>query len=255
MTPQSDLTPAGATSLGVIGRITGIYFSPSETYPVIGRAPKWILPIILVGILGALQSFALTNRVGFDNLLRKQFEPMVEKGWMTQEQADEALRNASSGSARTVGQLQGPVFILIGYALFILALTGIFKLISMIVGAESDFKPLLGVTAWTFLALGVLQMILFLIVIYLKEPDDIDLINPVGSNLGALVSVFSTSVPKFVKALATWVDFFGIWRIFLLSIGYAAVSRKLKTGTAAIFLVVLYVICAVIFSAIAAMFT
>ncbi|MEP7271447.1 MAG: YIP1 family protein [Acidobacteriota bacterium] len=258
MTPQSDHTPAGAdspsTSLGVIGRLTGIYFSPGETYPIIGRAPKFILPIILMGIVGAISSFALTHRIGYESMVRKQMESMVEKGWLTPEIAEEQIRKSTTGTAATVGKLQGPIGAGIVYALVILIMTALFKLISMIVGAESDFKPLLGVTAWTFLALGILQLVLLIIVIYLKPPDEIDMINPVGSNLGALLSVVAGSTPKFVKALATWVDVFGIWRIFLLSIGYAAVSRKLSTGTAAAFLIALYLIAAVIFSALAAAF-
>ncbi len=262
MNPQPDLTPSGAPSsadspgviAGAIGRLTGIYFSPSETYPGIGRAPKFILPMILLGLVVALSSFVLTNRIGYENLIRKQMEPIVQAGWITQEQADVQIERQTSGAAATWGKVSGPIFGAIGYVIVILALTALFKLVSMVVGAENDFKPLLGVTAWTFLALGIVQTALMIMVLYLKSPDDIDIMNPVGSNLAALLSVVSTSIPKFLKALASWVDVFGIWRIFLLAIGYAAVSRKLKTATAAAFLIVLYLIGAVIFSAVASMF-
>jgi hypothetical protein len=46
--------------------------------------------------------------------------------------------------------------------------------------------------------------------------------------------------------LLEYVDVFAIWTIALLSIGYSAVSRKLKTSTAAIWLVGAYAIIAII---------
>lgn len=259
MNPQPENTPqaGGATSaasLGLIGRLSGIYFSPSETFPIIGKAPKFVLAMILTGIIAAISSAALTNRIGMENLVRKQMEPMVERGWMTQEQADLAIQQSTTGTRGTISKVQGPVFAAIGFCIMILAITALFKLISMIVGAENDFKPLLGVTAWTFLAISILSTALFIIVIYLKPPDDIDLFNPIGSNLGAVIGMVVDKPPKFLTALASWIDVFGIWRIALLSIGYAAVSRKLKAGTAAIFLLILYCICALIFSGIATMF-
>ena len=260
MNPQPENTPqaGGATSAdtpGIFARLNGIYFSPSEIFPAIGRAPKFVIAMILTAILAAVASVALTNRIGYENLVRKQMEPMVERGWMTQEQADQAIQQSTTGTRGTIGKIQGPVFAAIGYCILILAVTALFKLISMVMGAENTFKPLLGVTAWTFFAISILSTILFLIVIYLKPPDEIDLFNPVGSNLGAVISMIVEKPPKFLTALASWVDVFGIWRIALLSIGYAAVSRKLKSGTAAVFLFILYFICALIFSGIATMFS
>lgn len=260
MTPQPDLSPSpaggasGSESQGLVGRLSGIYFSPSETYPGIGRAPRVLLPLILVAILGAFSSYILTQRVGFENLVRKQMEPMVERGWMTQEQADEAIRQSTTGTRATIGKLQGPIGLAIVTVLIVLALTGLFKLFSMIVGVENQFKPLLGVTAWTFLAISILQTILFAIVLYLKSPDEIDLINPVGSNLTAVLSLVTTSIPKYLKALLTWVDLFTIWRIILLSIGYAAVSGKMKVSTAATGLIILFGVAALIISAVMSLF-
>ena len=259
MNPQPNTPPTGeatsAAPLGIIGRLSGIYFSPSETYPAIGRAPKFVIAMIIAGIIAAISSAALTNRIGYENLVRKQMEPMVDRGWMTTEQAEQAIQQSTTGTRATIGKIQGPVRAAVGYAILILVLTALFKLISMVLGAENTFKQLLGVTAWTFLAIEILHTVLFLIVLYLKAPDDIDLLNPVGSNLGAVVGLVAEKAPKFLKALASWVDVFGIWRIALLAIGYSAVSRKLKTGTAAICLTILYLIGALIFSGIATMFS
>jgi len=261
MNPEPGLPsspPAGAAAdaepQGLLSRIAGVYFSPGETFAAIGRAPRFIIPILLLVLLGAGANYLLTSRLGYENMMRKQMQPMVERGFLTQEQADEQIQRRTTGAAAIFGKVQGPLTTGIGIVVVLLAVTGLFKLYSLIIGAENKFKPLLAVTAYTFLALSLIQTVLFIIVIYLKDPDDIDLINTVGSNLAALLPLVSSAPSKFVKALASWVDVFGIWRIALLSIGYAAVSHKMKASTPAIFLTVLYVICGVLISALASMF-
>ena len=89
--------------------MSGIYFSPSETFPAIGRSPKIVIALILTAIIAAISSVALTNRIGYENLVRKQMEPMVERGWLTQEQADQAIQQSTTGTRGTIGKIQGPV--------------------------------------------------------------------------------------------------------------------------------------------------
>lgn len=257
---QSDPTAsaegtAPEESLGLFGRLNGIYFSPSETFPAIGRRPRSILPMILVAILVGLSSFMITNRYGYENTVRKQMQAMVDAGWMPQEVADQQIRASTTGTAATIGKIQGPIGGGIVIIICILALAGIFKLVTLIVGAESGFKALLGVTSWTFLATSIPSTILLGISLYLTAPEEVDMLNPLPSNLGAWLAAVGAGVPKFLSLLLSYVDVFGIWKIALLAIGYAAVSRKLKTSTAAVFLVVLYVMVALLMSAVASIFT
>ena len=127
------------------------------------------------------------------------------------------------------------------------------KLLTMIMGAENKFSHLLSVVAYVFVALGIIQTVLYIVILYLKSPDEIDIYNPIGSNLGAVLPLISSGLPKFVTSLAAWIDVFGFWRIALLSIGSAAVSRRLKTSTVAIFLAILYALAALVVSGFASM--
>jgi hypothetical protein len=86
------------------------------------------------------------------------------------------------------------------------------------------------------------------IVLYLKPPEEIDINNLLGSNLAALltVAVGKDGLPKFVMALARWVDVFGIWMLALLAIGYAAVTRNVKSSGFGIALGGIYLVLALI---------
>ena len=89
-------------------------------------------------------------------------------------------------------------------------------------GIENGFKKLFSVSLYTFLAVGIISSILFIVVLFLKSPDEIDIQNMVGSNLAALLTMLfgKDGLPKFVMKLARWVDIFALWMVALLSIGY-----------------------------------
>lgn len=263
MTPEPTSVPTASeaaqtpASQSILARLSGIYFTPGETFAGFKFDSTLlvpiILPMILTMVMGALTNYLVTERIGYENIVRKQMESVVEAGWMQPEQAEEAIRQASNRS--TLAKVRDLIIPFLGVAIMLLATTAVIRLFSMVMGAENGFKHLLSVTAWVFLALGLIQTVLYVVILYLKNPDEIDLYNPIGSNLGVIVPMIADGVPKFITSLASWVDVFGIWRIALLAIGASAVSRKLKTSTTVIFLAVVYGLMALAGAGMASMFS
>jgi hypothetical protein len=136
-----------------------------------------------------------------------------------------------------------------------LIIAAAFKLIAVVISAENRFKAVFAVTSYTVIAVSIIQSVLLILVVQVKGQGELDISNLnsiLASNLGALISSIlgEDALPKFLMRLAGWVDIFAIWRLALLSIGYAAVSRKLKTATAATWLTAVYLVIALIASAI-----
>ena len=59
-------------------RLMGVLFSPGETFAEIGRAPSVFLPLVCAALLAAVTVFAINNRYGWDNTIRKQNEIAIE---------------------------------------------------------------------------------------------------------------------------------------------------------------------------------
>ncbi|MGH9755644.1 MAG: YIP1 family protein [Blastocatellia bacterium] len=249
--------PAGAepepAPRNFFSRLIGVLFSPGETFAEIGHAKgafgTILAPILALVIIGATFGAVGTNRIGPENLKRaaeKQIQRMVDSGWIPQEKAAEALeqQNVSLAGAAT---WQAITWALI-YIVFALIIAGIFKLVSAIMGWENRFKHLLSVTLYTSLAVGVVFYLIGFILLFLKNPDEIQLEILVGSNLGAVLTAMldEGALSGYVKGLAMSVEVFAIWKIILLSIGFAAVSRKLKPATVGAVLGVLYVLIALV---------
>jgi hypothetical protein len=252
--PQAEVPAVEPKPKNHFSRVFGVLFSPGETFQEIGRAPRVVIPILLVGLLTGLMSFVVVNRYGQENALRKQMEPTMKAMGVPEEQVEKAIQQELASAGTTWGKIKGPIYSVITFAVILLIVAGVFKLFTMMMGATNRFKPVLSVIAYAYLAISLIQVGLVAISVYLQNPEEIDLMNPVSSNLGGLLKVAGVELPKFISALMSFVDVFGIWRIILLGIGCATVTSKMKSATASIPHIILYFIVALMMSAIASMF-
>ncbi|NLT68978.1 MAG: hypothetical protein GXX84_20520 [Acidobacteria bacterium] len=232
-----------------LSRWGGIYFSPKETFQEIGQAPRVLVPITALLVVGLLVFITLYSILDTESMAANQFDQMVAKGQMTPEQVE---RMAPVASVMINVQIFF-VFVL-GNVFYGLLIAGFVKLFSAIVGARNRFKAVFSITLFSLLAANVVHHTLLLMVVYLKGSSDMDLMSlvyAVSSNLNGLLSSFLEPevLPKYLMSLFRYVDIFAIWIISLISIGSAAVSKKLKTSTAAMWLGGAYAMMALIGSA------
>src|SRR5262245_58469348 len=102
MNPELSYTPhpvnaeAEPAPQNFFGRLFGIWFSPGKTFSEIGRAPCVLVPTLLLIVLSAISYYALTDRYGYENLVRKQMESVVSTGLLPQDRAEEAIRQATT---------------------------------------------------------------------------------------------------------------------------------------------------------------
>lgn len=226
--PQPE--PLATVPQSFFSRLIGVYFSPTETFREIGRAPSWLAPLLALALVSGVGGWALINRVGIEKFFRPDYDQAVERERMTQAQADEQMAWLVKYSPYVKGGFFALGFVI--SMLFALAVSGLAKLGSMMFGVENDFKPLLVATAYALLAVGLIGTTLLIILLYLKPAEEIDRDNLIGSNLTALLAIAGVKLPKFFHHLLGFVDVFTIWRTILLGIGFAAVSRRLKPSAA-----------------------
>jgi Yip1 domain len=235
-------------------RLIGVYFSPGETFQEIGRAPRVLAPLVIAMVIGFVSSYLVIERIGLRSIMATQLEQAVASGKMSQEDADKQIQAVTNGVTETIIKYSIAVGGLLYPVIFALIAVGICKLITMLIGGENRFKSLFSVTTYAVLAVSIISSALLILLIYLKAPDDIDINNPVGSNLAAILTMAlgKDGLPNFIMALGRWIDIFAIWTLALLSIGYAAVSYKIKASTMGIALGCIYALIALVAAGVAA---
>lgn len=218
-------------------RLTGIFFEPTKTFMDIDRKATWVGVFIIVAILGMVLAYTMMSRMDTETLLRQQ---MTARN-MSEEQINQAVAAQQQSpimrNLKYLGVVVAPIAQIVSY----LVMAGVFLLVFVLMGAQLTFKKSLAVTIWGMFPAGIVMSILSIALIYIKNPETIDVTKGVVmSNLGGLVD--SKANPVLASLLGS-IDIFSFWSIVLLSIGFAAISaRKLTPKKAAVGIVILWVI-------------
>jgi hypothetical protein len=222
-------------------RLGGVYVSPGAAFGEIGRDPRLGIPIVVLIVIGFLLGFFLSTHIDIESLLQQQ----------------QSTAQSPLSPERIASLVKGMIILVtgVGSILFALVVAAVVLLISKIVNAENSYSALLAVTVYSNTAITIVSGVLLVLIITLKGSGELDprnISSALSSSLGAILAkLFGEDfLPKYFMKLLNYVDFFQIWRIVLLAIGYSAVSRKLKTATIAAWLVGLYAILALIGAAV-----
>jgi hypothetical protein len=232
-TPMPEEAPKSKNFFSLLG---GVFFSPRESFQEIGRKPAMAIPIIVLFILTVLSTYYTMKKVDTQAGMQARLEQAVAEGKITEEQMNQQLAIMSKAGAPV-----GAVFTGVVSLVLCLIIAGFGKLFSTFIGSENQFKTLFVVSMYAVIAVSFVQFVLTVIILQLKQPAALELADTgsiLASNLGSVLEIILgvDALPKFVVALAKGVDIFGIWMIALLASGFSAVSKKLKTSSAAIWL-------------------
>jgi hypothetical protein len=219
--------PSAAPQTGALARLAGVFFEPRKTFTEIAQRPTWILPTLLV-ILSALGLFAAVGqRVGWDRVVRQRMQMSPRLQQLTPEQI--ALQVRLAPALSNAGVILGvPLFNLLEAAVLLGIAGGL-------MGARLAFKQVFAVVCYSGLPAAI-SSILAAIVVCLKNPGDFDLQNPLVFNIGAFLD---PNGGKFLHSLASSMDLFVFWMIFLIATGLKAAAGKSLTFTGALVAVLL----------------
>jgi hypothetical protein len=218
--------------MGEFSRIVGVFFEPTKTFKDIAERPTWIVPMILVILAVIGVTTVMSQRIGWDRILRHQMETSSRAQQMSAEQREQQL--AISEKFASVGAYVGA---LIGVPVADLIIAAVLLGIAGgLMGGGMRFKQVFAVVCYSGLP-GIVSAILTVVVIFLKNPDDFNVQNPLAFNLGAFMDPNTAS--KFVYSLATSLDLLVFWMILLIATGLKAAAGKKLTFTGALMAVLL----------------
>jgi len=233
VTPEIGAPENGKQSLSEIARVTNMFMSPSLTFEDIKRNTSWWLPYILAAVVSISFVTIVGKKITWDQVLENSMNQMTEKQKdQMSKLSPEQLQQQQKIILASIKYISYsyPVVVLIVY----LVLAAIFlALFNFGAGAEIKFAQAFAVTIFSFvpwLARGILACIMTVIV---NDTSKFNMEYPVVTNLGVLVS--HAEHPA-LSSLASSVDIFNLWTVYLMGIGFAIVaSKKKSTGLAITF--------------------
>jgi hypothetical protein len=215
-----------------LARLTGVFFEPKKTFEDIAQRPAWLVPMVLIIVAALTVTVVFTQHVGWERFFRQQMETSTRMSQMPPEQREAALAMQTK-----FAPISTSVAIAIGLPIYYLIASAVLLgIVAGILSAPVRFKQVLAVMSYASLT-AVISSILTLIVMMLKSPDQFNLQNPLAFNPAAFMDPQNS--PKFLYSLASSLDLFSFWTMFLLATGLkAAAGKKLSFG-GALFAVVL----------------
>ncbi len=223
--PQLETTePASAPGpepvappLGFPARVTGIFFSPQEIFAEIACRPCFVAPLLLLIGFALALTVTISQRVGAEQILRKQFERSPRTADLPAERREELIERAMPFVRYSM--YLGALLIL---PITVLAISGtLLAMANFFLGAEARFAAMLAVTAHGLLP-GCVAALLGIIILFLKDPAEVDVQNIVMANLSPL---FDPVSHKVLYRPGSSLDLFSLWQVALLATGVAAAAR------------------------------
>jgi hypothetical protein len=219
--------------MGEFSRIIGVFLEPTKAFADIARRPSWFIPVLLTILAGVAYYTAFGQHVTWQRFIQHQMDTSPKFAAQMAQIPPEQRAQSLAMQAKFSG---------IGYDVAIVVITPLALLISAAivmgianaVGAGVKFKQVFCIMAYAGLPV-IIRHLLGIVVMFLKNPDDFNLVNPLAFNPAAFMDPVTSS--KFLYTIGTALDVFAIWTLLLGATGLKAAAGKRLTFGGALFAV------------------
>lgn len=230
MADESEAELQASSRDGAVSRVIGALTSPRATFESIARRPDWLLPLLLLMVVGFALIFSYGHQVGWRGFIEAQLRSSPRIAQLSPQQQEQAI-NRTTALAPVIAYADTTV----GLVLLMMAIAGIFLAgFNIVFGTKIRFKQSFAVMAYGFLP-RVVKGILAVIVIWVHPPEGINPQNIVMSNVGAFLSAGAAA---WLRVLGSSIDVFTFWAMALLAIGFAAADSSKKVTVKSAFTLV-----------------
>jgi hypothetical protein len=221
--------------IGHSDKIVGLFTEPEKTFSKMSNYPPktvdWIIPILIVIVITILSQIVLMNNPVIKHAImekniakiEKQFKQMVDKGQLSQAQADEQLdtireRMGKGGVLQLIGIIVGiPI---VTFILFFIVSGVLLIIAKYIIGGEGTYSSAMAAYGLPFYIIS-LQIVIMVIVALVMNKF------LTGVSVADLMSSDKSSFLGFILGK---LDIFSIWFYVLVGIGLAKMFKSVNTS-------------------------
>ena len=222
--PQMQVAAFEAPGLSQVQRVSSIFTAPSRTFDDIQRGNKrWWLPYLLAIFFGYLLFFAITSKVGWQQVAENNMKMNPKQAERMDQMPPEQRASAMKITAAITQGIAAAVPVTLILAALLVSVI-LWPTINFGFGGKATYGQILAVYFFAGLP-GLLQPLIGAAALYAGlAPESFNINNFAGTNLAYYLPVDETN--KALYALASQLDVVTIWVAILLSKGIATVAGK-----------------------------
>lgn len=231
--PYPNAAPDADSALSPAARVTGIFFEPATVFRNLRAHPRWLAPFLIIAFCTALYQIAFVQRVTPEAIANKMADKIIEGGFIPAERQatfrEQQLASATAPMAR-VGQVTNAA---VGLFVVMTLIAAVYLLGVTMFGGRINFWQALCVAFYAALPVVVIGRLLSLLLLYLKSPDDLNLVADqnglVRDNLGILFAIAEHPVLHVAASFIGILSFYGLW---LAATGLRNTGEKVSSSAA-----------------------
>ncbi|MBK7935383.1 MAG: YIP1 family protein [Pyrinomonadaceae bacterium] len=227
--PEKITATDGETAqMSEIGTIANIFIEPGNTFEDLRRKPRFILGGLLLVLLFSVFQIAFVEKIGLETIVRSRIESSSRTSDLSKEAKDTIVQQQAGPIAKYITYGATPIVMIIVFLIGGL----LYWLGANAMGGSATFLRGLAVWIYSSIPATLLFTLTNLLVLFLKNPDDID----IGRSQQGLIQAnpgffLDAKAQPVLTALVSSLDLFAIIGWVFAAIGLQKIG-KISSGAA-----------------------
>jgi Yip1 domain len=214
-------------------KLAAIFFEPSSVFRNLRAHPRWLAALVLTSLLAFAYSTVFVQRLTPERIVGFTTDKVAAQFSLSPEQVAQ-MKEQQIADAKAPGKVAGNVVTtFVGAFVLFCIFAGLYMLLVLLFGGRLGFWQALSTAVWAALPPAIIGRVLSLVLLFLKDPDDIHPILGQGGlvtdNLGALVKPGEHPVLFGLLSAFGVLAFYHVW---LTATGLRHASDRLSKGSA-----------------------
>jgi hypothetical protein len=214
-------------------KLTGIFFEPSAVFRSLRSHPSWLAPLVIIALVNFAYTTAFVQRLTPERIVSFTTDKVIERFNLPPEQAEQ-MKAQQLADAKSPAKVAGnAVTTFVGLFVFAAIFAGLWLLLVLLFGGRLGFWQALSVAAWAWLPPELIRNVLSLVLLYIKDPDDMHPILGQGGlvtdNLGVLMKPGEHPILFGVLSGFGVLVFYQLW---LTATGLRNTGQRVSAGSA-----------------------
>jgi hypothetical protein len=238
-------------------KLGAVFFEPSSVFRNLRWHPRWLAALVLSALLSFAYSTAFVQRLTPERIVNFTVDKVAEQFTSIPPEQVAQMRSQQIADAKAPGKIAGgAVTTFVGGFVLMCVMAGLYMLLVLLFGGRLGFWQAVATAVWAALPPLLIGRVLSLVLLYVKDPDDIHPVRGgsglVTDNLGVLVNASEHPVLFVVLSFFGVLSFYHLW---LTATGLRHASEKLSSGSAWTIAVILFLLGLLLATAFSALFS
>ena len=219
--------------------LTGIFFSPAETFRNLRRHPRWLVAMLVMTIVSTVFMGLFYYRVTPERItnysLDKTLEsPMVSSNEEAKKQIEASRPEAIAIAKNPLSRAAASVSSFSSYVVGTAILSAVFFVFLLVLGGKLNYWQVFSAVTYAWFPVSLIRSILGSIILFIKDPNQI---HPILGQQGGLISdnlsfLVTPSASPVLFTLLSSLGLISLYWLWLNATGLKETSERVSTGSA-----------------------